>query len=273
MADSLDIAAVTRLTGLTARALRFYEARGLVSPLRTASGRRHYDAQALERLNLILSLKKAGLTLAQIQRLTAQRRIDLNGLITAQLDHLEQQARRIGAAQALLLSVKSHIDRGEPIDAETFCSLIRHEHEDTTSMSQNDWKAVTDRYFTPEEQAEWDARIGQIDGSFDNPAYAAQWKALGDEIKAGLPLDPASPAAAGFVERWFALLKPFTDVATPAMWTGTMAMYDDMANWPVNADPGFDAEVWAFIKQATAARMLAGDGLLIAGRNEERTRP
>lgn len=254
MADSLDIAAVTRLTGITARALRFYEARGLVQPIRTASGRRHYDANALERLNLILSLKKAGLTLAQIQRLTANRRIDLHGLITAQLDHLEAQARRIGQAQALLVSVKSRIDRGEPIDAETFCSLIRHEHEDDT-MAQNDWKAVTDRYFTTQEQAEWAEKAADMQPGFDNQAYAAQWKALGDEIKAALPLDPSSEAAADFVQRWFALLKPFTDVATPAMWTGTMKMYDDMPNWPAKPDPGFDAEVWAFIKLASAARM------------------
>ncbi|MAF61268.1 MAG: MerR family transcriptional regulator [Blastomonas sp.] len=263
MPDSLDIAAVTRLTGLTARALRFYEARGLVEPLRTASGRRHYDAAALERLNLILSLKKAGLTLAQIQRLTAHRRIDLHGLITAQLDHLEQQARRISEAQALLISVKSRIDRGEPIDAETFCSLIRNEQEDSASMSQDQWKAVTDRYFTPEEQAEWGEKMGALGADFDHDAYAAQWKALGDEIKAAMPMDPTGDTAAGFVQRWFALLKPFTDVATPAMWTGTMKMYDDMGNWPVRADPGFDAEGWAFMKEATAARMLAGDSIAI----------
>lgn len=258
MVDSLDIAAVTRLTGLTARALRFYEARGLVQPLRTASGRRHYDAAALERLNLILSLKKAGLTLAQIQRLTANRRIDLKGLITAQLDHLEAQARRIFEAQALLVSVKSRIDRGEPIDAETFCSLIRHEQEDSTNMSQDQWKAVTDRYFSPEEQAEWAGKMGGLGENFDQAAYAAEWKALGDEIKAALPLDPASEAAAGFVARWFELLKPFTQVATPAMMHGTMKMYDDMPNWPTQADPGFDAEVWAFIKLASAARLAKG---------------
>ena len=38
MADSLDIAEVARLTGLTSRALRFYEARGLVDPLRRIEG-------------------------------------------------------------------------------------------------------------------------------------------------------------------------------------------------------------------------------------------
>ena len=38
MKDVLDIGAVAAATGLTLRALRFYEARGLVRPLRTAGG-------------------------------------------------------------------------------------------------------------------------------------------------------------------------------------------------------------------------------------------
>lgn len=42
MDEALDISAVAAATGLTLRALRFYEARGLVSPLRTAGGRRIY---------------------------------------------------------------------------------------------------------------------------------------------------------------------------------------------------------------------------------------
>ena len=77
MSDSVDIAEVARLTGLTSRALRFYEARGLVKPLRTASGRRHYGPAELERLHHILAMKRAGLTLAQIARLTAGKRLDL----------------------------------------------------------------------------------------------------------------------------------------------------------------------------------------------------
>ena len=71
MDDWLDIREVVRRTGLTSRALRFYEARGLVAPLRTHSGRRLYGAGELERLNQIVALKRAGLTLTQIQRLGA----------------------------------------------------------------------------------------------------------------------------------------------------------------------------------------------------------
>lgn len=61
MNDALDIAEVVRRTGLTSRTLRFYEARGLVAPLRTGSGRRLYGRDELARINQIVALKRAGL--------------------------------------------------------------------------------------------------------------------------------------------------------------------------------------------------------------------
>ena len=88
MDDLIDIREVVRRTGLTSRALRFYEARGLVAPLRTHTGRRLYGPTELERIAQILALKRAGLSLAQIQRLTARRPLDLKRLIDAQLEAL-----------------------------------------------------------------------------------------------------------------------------------------------------------------------------------------
>ena len=52
----IDIRDVVRMTGLTSRALRFYEARGLVTPLRTYSGRRLYGPAELERINQIVAM-------------------------------------------------------------------------------------------------------------------------------------------------------------------------------------------------------------------------
>ena len=43
-------------------------------------------------------------------------------------------------------------------------------------------------------------------------------------------------------------------VATPAMWSGTVRMYENMDQWPAKADPGFSADVWRFIQSATQAR-------------------
>jgi DNA-binding transcriptional MerR regulator len=136
MAESLDIAQVARLTGLTSRALRFYEARGLVAPLRSASGRRHYGPAELERLHQVMAMKRAGLTLGQIEKLSAGRKIDLAQLIAAQLRSLDERRREIEAARGLLSSILSRLDRSEPIDVATFCSLIR---QGERVMSQEEW--------------------------------------------------------------------------------------------------------------------------------------
>src|ERR1700710_2751191 len=206
MTSLLDISEVVRSTGLTSRALRFYEARGLLAPVRTASGRRLYGAIELERINQIVALKRAGLTLAQIQRMTARRPMDLARLIDAQLEALEMRQSELTEARQLLLSVKSRIDRGEPVDVATFCSLIR---QGDAIMEHENWKKVTDRYFSPEEQARWAERKAEMPAGFDQEAYSRQWAELSARIEAALPLDPAGTEAQAFLDDWQKLLAPF----------------------------------------------------------------
>src|SRR3982751_3653447 len=188
----LDIRDVAKRTGLTSRALRFYEARGLLKPLRTYSGRRLYGRGELERIQQILALKRAGLSLAQIGKLTAHGHMDLGAIIDAQLQVIEERSAELDEARALLLAVKSRIDRGEPVDAATFCSLIR---QGDAVMDHENWKQVVDRYYSPEDQAHWAERMSALPADFDPAAYNRQWVELGQRVEAALPLDPASAAA------------------------------------------------------------------------------
>jgi DNA-binding transcriptional MerR regulator len=251
MDDLLDIREVVRRTGLTSRALRFYEARGLVAPVRTHKGRRLYGAAALERINQIVALKRAGLTLAQIQRLTARRPLDLARLIEAQLEALAARQTEIAEAKQLLLSVKSRIDRGEPVDVATFCSLIR---QGDAVMEPENWKKVTDRYFSAEEKAEWAERMSAVPGDFDPEAYNRQWADLSLRIEAALPLDPAGREAQALLDEWQALLAPFTAVATPEMMAGATSLYNRMDEWQGDQQPPFSLKVWNFIQAAGKAR-------------------
>src|SRR5262249_17493884 len=104
MEEALDIREVARRTGLTSRALRFYEARGLLKPLRTDSGRRLYGRNELERIQQILALKRAGLSLAQIGGLTGRRPLDLGAIVEAQLKVIEERKSELEEARQLLLS-------------------------------------------------------------------------------------------------------------------------------------------------------------------------
>ena len=63
----LGMAGAMRLFGLTARALRFYEEKGLVEARRDRLNARFYDPAARRRLEWISRLRKAGVSLPAIE--------------------------------------------------------------------------------------------------------------------------------------------------------------------------------------------------------------
>lgn len=256
MVDSFPIDEVVRRTGLTSRALRFYEARGLIAPLRTQSGRRWFGPGELERIHHIVALKKAGLSLGDIKRLFDRKPVDLASLLSAQRDRLSAQADDIANAITLIDSALSRIGRGEPLDAATLCSLIRDGEMIMTDQAKA-WKEVVDKYYTAEQQTEWREQMADAP-EFSQGAYLDEWRALSARIEAALPMDPASDGALAFVREWFALLEPFSRNATPAMWEGSARMYSDMDSWEGKVDPGFSKRVWDFINEAARSAMAEG---------------
>ena len=245
MDQPLDIRDVARRTGLTSRALRFYEARGLIRPLRTYSGRRLYGRGELERIQQILALKRAGLSLAQIGKLTAHGSIDLASLVEAQLKVIEERKAELDQAKSLLLSIKSRIDRGEPVDAATFCSLIR---QGDKIMEAEDWKKVTDRFFSKEEMEHW-AQHPPKPG-FDEADYSRKWADLGRRVEAAIPLGPKSAEAQALFDEWQQLLAPFKAVATPEMMAGATRFYERMDEWHGDApNAPFSPEAFRFIQE------------------------
>lgn len=58
----MRIGALAEQTGVSVRALRYYEEQGLLRPLRSSSGQRVYAADAAERVRLLRRLYGAGLT-------------------------------------------------------------------------------------------------------------------------------------------------------------------------------------------------------------------
>lgn len=248
MDKALDISEVVRRTGLSARALRFYEARGLLKPLRTGSGRRLYGPGELEQVNLIVALKKAGLTLAQIRGLRASRPLNMAALVAAQLETIEARSAELAEARALLLSVQSRIERGEPIDSETFCSLIR---QGDIVMEAENWKQALDRHYTPEELAHWASNPPPA--GFDQADYSRRWEELGARIEAALPLDPAGAEARAFVAEWNRLLEPFRAAATPEMMSGAKGFWESGKAFEGDVKPPFSREAMQFIMAASAA--------------------
>ncbi len=102
----MTIAELAKRTGVTLRALRFYEQRGLLAPLRRGSARL-YDRAQVTRLQMILRGKQLGFTLSEITELLNadseqnEQPIELaldEALLLAQLRHLEERCADIDAA-------------------------------------------------------------------------------------------------------------------------------------------------------------------------------
>lgn len=258
MTTALDISDVCRRTGLSSRTLRFYETKGLLRPLRTAGGRRLYGPGELTRLNQITLLKRAGFSLAQIGSLLGKRAPDLAGLIDKRLVAIAADRRALDEAARTLRTARAMLTRGEPLDAETICTLIK---EGDRTMADEQWREVLDRYYSADEQAHWAAKKAEFAATqpdFDQAAYTQGWQELNDRIAATLPLDPVSPAAQAFVAEWNAMIAPFMAVADEAMKAGAQRIWDDMSNWSGEVSSPISPEVWHFIKAAMEPAATAG---------------
>ena len=108
--DLHSIGDVSKSNRVTLRALRFYEERGLIQPVRIGASR-FYDAAARARLQLILKGKHLGFTLSEICEMIAAGTSDSAPLyelslgadkVMAQMDMLQRQRSRIELAIAEL---------------------------------------------------------------------------------------------------------------------------------------------------------------------------
>ncbi|MGW9395970.1 MerR family transcriptional regulator [Streptomyces sp. NPDC055642] len=66
----MRIGELARRTGVTTRALRYYEEQNLLTAERSGSGQRHYAETAVDRIHLIRQLYAAGLSSKAIAELT-----------------------------------------------------------------------------------------------------------------------------------------------------------------------------------------------------------
>lgn len=67
MAELLSIGDLARRTGLSVSAIRFYEARGLLSPIRTSGNQRRFPRADIRRLSFAMIAQQLGLSLSDIE--------------------------------------------------------------------------------------------------------------------------------------------------------------------------------------------------------------
>lgn len=107
------ISVVARRLGVTLRALRHYEAEGLIVPLRASGGVRYFTSEEVVRLERIVLLRQADLPLDAIRRVMG--RLDTGGASEAEEMRSAFEARA-ATLEAQLTFVRRTLDALEALD-------------------------------------------------------------------------------------------------------------------------------------------------------------
>lgn len=119
----MRIGELARRTGVTTRALRYYEEQNLLTAERSASGQRHYAETAIDRIHLIRQLYAAGLSSKTIAELTpcvidGKATPELLQRLAAERDHLDRHIADLAQTRDKLDSVidgaSSNMQTGAP---------------------------------------------------------------------------------------------------------------------------------------------------------------
>ena len=108
--------------GISQKALRLYEQRGLVTPVRTAAGWRTYGPVQMTRIAEIAALRALGLSLAQIARVLKGEPQDLEPVLAAHHARLKLEARRVTETIERVRTLRAELADVRPPGTE---SLIR----------------------------------------------------------------------------------------------------------------------------------------------------
>ena len=120
-------------TGMTAKALRFYEHRGLLPTAhRTSNGYRDYGGETVNRLDFIRRSRNAGLTLAQIGGILQVRDaggapcVHVRDLLATRLAELDAQLAELTALRSMVAGFYSDVAAADPTDCDPgeICSYL-----------------------------------------------------------------------------------------------------------------------------------------------------
>ena len=151
MKQEWKVGELAKLSGLTVRALRFYDQIGLFSPSgHTYSGHRLYTESDIARLQQILSLKELGLSLEQIKSVLAGEQFSPLEVVSMQIARLKETIRLQQKLVDELEQVSRLMLRKESLTIGDFTKLL-----ETMKISH-------EKYFA-ERRAGWERHLDQLD--------------------------------------------------------------------------------------------------------------
>ena len=123
-AQFLSPAEAARRLGVSVKALRLYEQRGLLMPRRTEAGWRVYGPDEMACAGEIVALRALGLSLAEIGRALAGNVPELERALTAHQGRMEGEIGRISDALARVRGLRADLVRGQVLGAGELAQVL-----------------------------------------------------------------------------------------------------------------------------------------------------
>ena len=124
-AQYLNPSEAARRLGVSAKALRLYEQRGLVAPSRTVAGWRAYGPDEMTRAGEVVALRALGLSLAQVAHVLGGDAKSLEAALAAHQAALESRIRQTAAAVDQVRRLRADLARGQAPVAGELARLMR----------------------------------------------------------------------------------------------------------------------------------------------------
>lgn len=104
----MRIGELAKMTGLTVKTLRYYEARELLGEVPRRGRYREYDSRHLERIELIRHSKELGMTLAEIRQVVSSQPETATTFALSLVEgKIDQRREEIAIAQRQLRSLRA----------------------------------------------------------------------------------------------------------------------------------------------------------------------
>ncbi len=112
--EFLNPSEAARRLGISTKALRVYEQRGLITPIRSAAGWRAYGADEMTRAADIVALRALGFSLAEIARVLKGDLKVVEPALAAHQAQLEGRLRDLGLTVEKVRALRDDLGRGRP---------------------------------------------------------------------------------------------------------------------------------------------------------------
>lgn len=236
-----------RAAGTSVRALRHYEAKGLVKPVRAANGYRHYGAEEVTKVAAIRLLQRLGLSLAEIGRALGAGGVDFGKLLAAQERVLAAEGRRIEMALAQTRRARAMLGRDPALTLSGILDIV-----ETTDMTKfpKAFEGMDMPELTEAQKADLAARDFTAQ---DQAEVSARWARVFAEAEALVGTDPTSERARAVAREarvliaWFSGGDKALEAKAGSMWQQAWSEPARAARMPISP------EGWAFLQDAQAA--------------------